>query len=70
MSWPVNAYRTRVKKDAVFTAAYILPFLQSDKEMFVWSPCLLKCSHGDRAELNTAEKMHLTALPWGLWLPL
>lgn len=26
------------KKDAVFTTAYIFPFLQSNGEIFVWSP--------------------------------
>lgn len=61
------------KKDAVFTAVYILSFLQSNREIFVRSPAgttLLKCSHGDRAQLNTAAEVHLTALPWGLCLRL
>lgn len=26
------------RKDAVFTAAYVFPLLQSNREIFVWSP--------------------------------
>lgn len=38
MSWPANAYRIRVKERCSIHCSLHLPFLQSNREMFVRSP--------------------------------